>query len=553
MPRTFRDLLAPGYCDSTRADLGKQSIMRNNLRATTLLILIGSVLPFSACSRQGPSADVEGTMLDAAGKPVDKVRDGLPPIETRAAASEPTPLAEQQRRAHRLLEKLWGGGALGNRCYWLSSAMRRIDPELALRWAIDGKGDCADFIRAAMAEQMADKDFDEALGLIAQSEGWGLNALIRLARRYTASDPAKALRCVEELVVGGRAFDQPWRAGYLAQAGALAIRLGKSDAGQKLLDEAGAMAAKLGSEQAHAAARGMVAEALAPSDLGRALKLIEPITPMNSPDRCRAHVAVAICLQNLDGALAILEKSQTGGYDDRGRLRIAQRLAPTRPADATRVAEMIGRQGSDGIFVKATALARVAAAMAPHDKRLAWSVVDRALGMLMAPGALENSLELHGGRPAGAGFVALQARQIGYPDMQSIVQRVLACRPGKKTISAIRHASDENVVASRIIMATFLGLVDPRTAREILASVEAVHPSSKETVRVAWIKAWLAVDPARGDALFAELADSIRGKPGKDEDFYGLVEAAQLLAAPWAEKAQYIVSYPDYRDEDAAW
>ena len=375
--------------------------MRRQFRAPALLVLIGSVLLLSACTRQKATEKIEGTVLDAAGKPLEKVRvfnsgDSLPSIETysaangrfclrdfgtgrvwlfavkegyrfaavrpkagatdvrlalvasrepppaRAAASEPTPLGEQQRLAHRMLERLWGGGALGNRCYWLSSAMSRIDPELAVRWAIDGRGDCVDFIRAAMAEQIADKDFDEALGLLSQSGGDGLNALIRLARRYAASDPAKALRCVEELVVGGRAFDQPWRAGYLAEAGALAIRLGMGDTGRKLLDEAGTMATKLGSEQAHAGARGMVAEALATSDLERALKLIEPITPMNSPERYRAHVAVAICLQNLDQALAIAGKIRTGGYADRARLRMAIHLAPTRPADAIRVAEMIG-------------------------------------------------------------------------------------------------------------------------------------------------------------------------------------------------------------------
>ena len=310
--------------------------MRRKLRTPALFVLIGSVLLLSACTRQKATEQIEGTVLDAAGKPRDKVRifnrgDGLPPVETRtaadghfclhdfgagrvwlfvgkegyrfaavrpkagatdvrltlvesreppparAAASEPTPLGEQQRLAHRLLEKLWGGGALGNRCYWLSNAMSRIDPELALRWAIDGKGDCADFIRAAMAEQIADKDFDEALGLLAQSGGDGLNALIRLARRYAASDPAKALRCIEELVVAGRAVDQPWRAGYLAEAGALAVRLGNKDAGRKLLDEAGTMAANLGLAQAHAGARGMVAAALAPSDLKRALQLVELI------------------------------------------------------------------------------------------------------------------------------------------------------------------------------------------------------------------------------------------------------------------------------------
>lgn len=305
--------------------------MRSRVHASTFLLLIGLVLLLSACAPKA-SERVEGTVLDAAGKPLDKVRvfncgDGLAMIETRtatdghfflqgfgtgrvwlfaqkegyrfaalcpaagasdnrltlaesreppkaqAAASEPIPLERQQQLAHRLLEKLWADCSGDNRCYWVTRAMGRIDPELALRWAGEKKRDeCVALIRAAMAEQVAEKDLDEALGLVAQSGPDGLTSLIRLARRYAATDPAKAIRCVEELVVGARAVDQPWRAGCLAQAGGLAIRLGKMDTGRKLLDEAsqaagkfGSEAAKLGSEREHAAARGMVAEAWPPA------------------------------------------------------------------------------------------------------------------------------------------------------------------------------------------------------------------------------------------------------------------------------------------------
>ena len=176
--------------DVPRATL---STMRSRVHASTFLLLIGLVLLLSACAPKA-SERVEGTVLDAAGKPLDKVRvfncgDGLAMIETRtatdghfflqgfgtgrvwlfaqkegyrfaapcpaacasdnrltlaecreppkaqAAASEPIPLERQQQLAHRLLEKLWADCSGDNRCYWVTRAMGRIDPELALRWA----------------------------------------------------------------------------------------------------------------------------------------------------------------------------------------------------------------------------------------------------------------------------------------------------------------------------------------------------------------------------------------------------------------------------------
>jgi hypothetical protein len=59
------------------------------------------------------------------------------------------------------------------------------------------------------------------------------------------------------------------------------------------------------------------------------------------------------------------------------------------------------------------------------------------------------------------------------------------------------------------------------------------------------VKAWLLVDPKRGQALFDEAVASIKNKPG-DAEFYELVQAARLLAAPPREKSRYIVSHSDF-------
>ncbi len=576
-----------------------------------LLLALGiAILLFLAYRQQKAWEKVEGTVVDSAGKPVADVRvfntgDGPKPVEAytdasgrfclqaltsgpvyvfadktgyrfagvrttagatgvvikllrqaepapqRAVASESMPLDQRQKHARKMLEKLWAEDSRSKQYYWVTMAMSRIDPELALRWSAESDTGCAGLIRAAMAEKIADADLDEALSLMAQSGPDRLNALIKLAHRYTVSDPAKAMRCAEELVVGARAVDQPWRAGYLAQAGSLVIQLGDKNAGWKLLDEAGTMAAKLGSERQHAGARGMAAEAMAPSDLKRALALLEPITRQNGPDRFRANVAVAICRQNLEQALAIVAK-MASAYDANGaRLRIAYRLAPTRPADAVRVAESMGSSPRvpRASEAQAMALGWVAVAVAPRDKPLACSLIDRAFAIIMTPDASESSLDYFGGRPALAAFLVVQAERSAYPDMESIIYRVLACRPTEKNPSAAARSLES--MASEVFMATLLGLVDPQTARGILESIESLPGTlgfrSNGPGSAAWVKAWLLVDAKRGQALFDGAVASIRNKPGTDTEFYEIVEAAALLAAPPHEKVQHVVSHLDYR------
>ena len=161
-----------------------------------LLILMAIVLSVPACRQQKAGEAVEGTVLDTAGKPVAEVRvfnsgDGPKPIETRtdasgrfrleglnsgpvyvfaekadyrfaglrttagatgvvvkllrqtepmpsrAVAAKSMPLDQQQKLARRMLEKLWAEDARSKRYYWVTMAMSRIDPELALRWSAE--------------------------------------------------------------------------------------------------------------------------------------------------------------------------------------------------------------------------------------------------------------------------------------------------------------------------------------------------------------------------------------------------------------------------------
>ena len=181
-----------------------------------LLILMAIVLLLPACRQQKAGETVEGTVLDTAGKPVADVRvfnsgDGPKPIEThtdasgrfrleglnpgpvyvfaekagyrfaglrttagatgvvikllqqtepmpsRAVVSESMPLDRQQKLARRMLEKLWAEDSRSKRYYWVSLAMSRIDPELALRWSAESRTLAVPILSVPkMAEKIAD-------------------------------------------------------------------------------------------------------------------------------------------------------------------------------------------------------------------------------------------------------------------------------------------------------------------------------------------------------------------------------------------------------------
>ena len=100
----------------------------------------------------------------------------------------------------------------------------------------------------------------------------------RLAERFAATDPAKALLFAEEAVVQGRRSRSPTGPAPWPQAGEVLVRLGRAEAGRKLIDEAAGDAARMGTTGMEGYARGIVARALAPFDVDRALALVEPFT-----------------------------------------------------------------------------------------------------------------------------------------------------------------------------------------------------------------------------------------------------------------------------------
>jgi len=478
------------------------------------------------------------------------------PVRPRPAPPHAVPAEEQQKLARKLLEKLWAEvdhGKLGSAV----TAMGRLDPEQALKWAAEMGGpyaaSYAASVRAMMAEKIANQDLEEAFSLLAQNEkGGSVYTYKKLAERFASSAAAKAMRCAEEMAVRGRAAEQPLRTRYLAEAGALVIRLGNKEAGMNLIEEAAKMVETLGSGQSQDFLRAQVAGALALYDFARAHRLTDSISDKSAQNGARENMALAVCREDPEQALQILGKMEYF-YADRAKVKIACRLARTRPADAVRVIETIGAgsrsPSSSSLDQKVLALGWVAAAVAPRDKPLACSLIDQGLAMLLAPTERVPYSSSYGGRAAKAAFLAALANEIGYADMESVIFRVLACRATTKN-----EYSPTRVLESNLIVAGFLALVDPQVARDILQSIEpqseAIGSGMSGVGRDAWLRTWLLVDPKRGEVLFDRELTEMKSKSGTESRFYTLVAAAPLLTAPLADKLLYIGRSSDFRRPD---
>src|SRR5262249_29742228 len=155
-------------------------------------------------------------------------------------------------------------------------------------------------------------------------------------------------------------------------------RLGRKEAARRLIDEAAADAAKLGTAGMEGYARGIAARALAPFDVDRALAIVAPFTTPNEKDRYTGFVAGAIAAINPDRALALVDAiGQESSLADTLRTEIAYRIGAEHPDRAVRIIEGMKTHAADK--ERAEALAWLAVSVAPRDRARAVALIDRAL------------------------------------------------------------------------------------------------------------------------------------------------------------------------------
>src|SRR5262249_4666287 len=149
---------------------------------------------------------------------------------------------EERAFAKHVLIRIWqkyGSNADNNGAFSCIRAMAEIDPDLAMQWSAEKGRRYDDGVRFAEARKLAETDAEGALGLLNhRPDSSSQSALQTLADRFAETDPKKALQFAGEAAVQARGLNQPDRALAMARAGAVLVKLGRLEAGRKLIEEA---------------------------------------------------------------------------------------------------------------------------------------------------------------------------------------------------------------------------------------------------------------------------------------------------------------------------
>ncbi len=436
----------------------------------------------------------------------------------------------------------YGGSAVRN--------MARIDPATAKKWRDEEKkrtGGKTDFtylidreVRAKALFDTAKDDIDEAiatLGALKPDDGFA--EAVRLCELMLAVDKAKAQRLAEEAVVKARQREIPAKLWSLAEAGELAIRAGHPDGGKKVLLEAAELAGKLGPDERgrNALAVGLVASRLAPYDWAKAEKLLNSLKDPSDYNRFLASTIARLAPTDYAKAKQLLDrfKPENSSYPQHARLRVAFAIAKTKPDEAVQLVESV----KEGPY-RFLGYLGLAAVLGPTDKPRAAKLIDTAFDLLDRDPEAFRSWGNFGGRAALAAMGTVRAKEIGYPDVAGLVARTLALRPTGQDAHSPDHRAEVLVN-----IAAVLSLVDPATARHVLAGI--APPEEFVTRAVAqrrdWLFALALADPGRAVSLADKLIDRAKNARGGRNALSetGLVELCSILIAadPLKELSSY--------------
>ena len=134
---------------------------------------------------------------------------------------------------------------------------------------------------------------------------------------------------------------------------------------------------------------------------------------------------------------------------------------------------------------------------------------------------------------ASAAHMAAAARQVGYPDMNSVIMRVMTTRVNP---SGPRVHDPAMQVRSAAMAAVPLALIDAGAARVLLQQLEA--RSGLDPVSVAevashdWLRAWALVDLEKAEALFQAQLASLEGTKDVKLEQTGFFGMTQILTQP---------------------
>ena len=452
-----------------------------------------------------------------------------------APVVSPDHVAKQQHLLRHILQKMWdtrddfglGGTAVRE--------MAKFDPAAARKWA-GGNPNLVRLVNAAEREktllETARQDIDEAVASLPKGGGRAeFHEVVGLGRRLLASDPAKAARVAEEAVIRARQIEIPHKVWALADAGELAYRAGNRVGGEKILREAGNLAAKLPADgrDMNAFSRGHAAARLAPVDWPAAKALLDALKDHNEFNRHLDAAADQVARTDPTRAEKVLSQFRPANDNSvfLARIHIAAWWARTDPERAVR---LVG--GIPNASFRFYGYIRLASLAAASDRPRAIRLIDLAVELLDSQPSDFLSWSNYGGAAGFALLAAVRGREVGHPDVAGLVARVLALRPTVRD----QFDSVENRENVLVQLAAGLALVDPAAARQVLAGVAPPDKYVEKTYakRRDWRFALALADPDRAvgmvDGVFA------RAKTGEDRaagglSSYGLAEVCITLGA----------------------
>lgn len=401
---------------------------------------------------------------------------------------------------------------------------------------------------------LARKDPDETLAQMEkQSKAMDQRSAIIVARSLVPSQPHKgplddneqqaiktALRFVDR--AASRIGDQDAnRQIYLkADIGLLYLQLGEAERGKALIEAAVKDLSE--SKTADQNLGKNIAKGLAWYDIPRALKYRETVKEENHVVTVRNCIILEVARYNVPQALELLKdpnlQSPREYENDRLKFDLAYRIGKIEPQIA---ADLVARITNPR--TKAEAAGGTAVEVAAENPALAQALIDQALESMRVNRVAGQNSFYYEYVPAVAANLALQAGQIQHPELDAIIQKVLALRiPAHKGTSSIsRYQSTVNV-------ALHLAFVDPATARRLLADLELEltgqqfgNGGSESVGMRRWLCAWVIADPEHAVELLKAEMEKARG----DEKPHWIDGAYTLLWLPRSEQLDFVRHYGD--------
>jgi hypothetical protein len=354
----------------------------------------------------------------------------------------------------------------------------------------------------------ARKNLDAYVARYAKSPGAGYT-LTQLATSLAKEDQAQALRVLKEAAalakrtdldtpnisfLPGSEISNLRRCQELTRVAQVAGDLGLRDAAVGWLDEAESGVAKLPSKYRQRVV-GMLAVAWVTLDSARTEKLLAGLE--GDTDFAVRGIIQRLLRTDPEKTLPWFERLKLPQEPsvEATRAQVAIGLAERDFARARRLAESITAHEH-----QARAYLGLAGAARKSDVQVAHNLIERAAAALAAEG-MQNERQTEN-RVGVAIELLWRAKEVGYPDLASLVVVALTCRPPLH----VNNQLDRTWRWQRVLLAAGVASIDPATGRALLRREGETTLAEDEQFSYVWLAALALADPAAA----LEQLDSVR-------------------------------------------